>query len=341
MTPPTAMRPNFSQSLDIADPDPIQGHTQPFDTKLTKTEPTESTRTTMTTEQTTLDLCAELEALKHRLNTAERRFRALGGAAFVAVLGAVFLAPGNRAAIAQGYGLTLQQLAARITADEGNITNLQTRAAALEGKTQFMTASASGKSTTFTGCNLYIQNGLGVTNGNPNDPSGTGDFIVNGLGNLILGYNVTGRITIDPFTGLPLPDDVRTGSHNLILGDFNNYSSFGGIVAGQFSTVSGAYATVTGGQGNSAANAFASVSGGSGNLASGANSSVSGGASNVAAATYASISGGANNLASNLYASVSGGNANTASGRTSTVSGGSSIIQGSEVGWSGGSFHTP
>ena len=43
--------------------------------------------------------------------------------------------------------------------------------------------------------------------------------------------------------------DVRTGSHNLVLGDENNYSSYGGQVAGSDNTISNGYASVSGGSG--------------------------------------------------------------------------------------------
>src|SRR5579871_5976648 len=115
--------------------------------------------TFMNTRQNELDLRSEVEALKQRLIVTERRNRVNWGLAMAVITGALLLSPGSRTAIAQGYGLTLQQLAARMTADETNITSLQTRATALEGKTQFMTASASGKWTAFTGANVYIQNG--------------------------------------------------------------------------------------------------------------------------------------------------------------------------------------
>jgi hypothetical protein len=163
--------------------------------------------------------CRQAEARSHR---AERRSRLQGGLAIGAVTLAILISPANRTAIAQGYGVTLQQLAARL--------------AVVESKTQFMSADAKTQSTTFTGCNLYIQNGLGATNGEPNHPDDLDSPVVNGLGNLIIGYNVGGHNN----------GDVRTGSHNLILGDQNNYSSFGGIVAGSSNAISAPYASVSG-----------------------------------------------------------------------------------------------
>jgi len=264
----------------------------------------------MNTRQNELDLRSEVEALKQRLIVTERRNRVNWGLAMAVITGALLLSPGSRTAIAQGYGLTLQQLAARMTADETNITSLQTRATALEGKTQFMTASASGKWTAFTGANVYIQNGLGATNGNPKDGFNPKAAVTNSLGNLIIGYNVEGG---------------GTGSHNLILGDFNNYTSYGGMVAGFNNTISGDYATVTGGAQNHASGSMSSVSGGLSNQATGVQSWATGG----------------QNLASGDVSTVGGGVNNVASGYVSTVSGGLGITQSNAFGWSGGSFHTP
>ncbi len=123
----------------------------------------------------------------------------------------------------------------------------------------------------------------------------TGDD-VNGLGNLIVGYNELRGV-----------GDDRTGSHNIVVGAFHNYSSYGGLVAGYGNNVSGGYS---------------SVSGGSNNTSSGGNSSVSGGVGNIASDNYSSISGGASNTATGYSASVTGGRYNEASGAYSFVGGG-------------------
>src|SRR5579871_6983259 len=62
-----------------------------------------------------------------------RRYRVQMGLALTAVAGALFLSPGNRAALAQAG------------------TDLATRVAALEAKTQFMSADPVALTTTFTG----------------------------------------------------------------------------------------------------------------------------------------------------------------------------------------------
>ncbi len=123
----------------------------------------------------------------------------------------------------------------------------------------------------FSGMNVQIVNGTGTTDGTPD-----------GTGNLIIGYNEL------RFEG----GDIRDGSHMLIVGDENNYSSFGGIVVGFFNETVGEYASVSGGSFNVASEIDSSVSGGAGNLASGPASSVSGGLVNVASEDFSSVSGG-------------------------------------------------
>jgi hypothetical protein len=150
----------------------------------------------------------------------------------------------------------------------------------------------------------------------------------NGLGNLIVGYNES-RVV---FGGT----DDRTGSHNVVVGEFNNFSSFGGLVVGGFNEISGQFASVSGGTANTASGFGSSVSGGSANTASGDFSSVSGGAGNTASGFFSSVSGGLNNKASGNIASVSGGDENTASGDVSSVSGGSNRTAPGQFNWAAG-----
>ncbi|MGR0482044.1 MAG: hypothetical protein ACTFAL_11745 [Candidatus Electronema sp. V4] len=107
-----------------------------------------------------------------------------------------------------------------------------------------------------TGANLHIRSGSGKTDG-----------AVNGLGNLIVGYNEN---TSDK-------PKIRTGSHNLVIGPLHSYPSYGGFVAGCNNSISREYSSVSGGHENRACGLFSSVSGGHGNTASGLCSNVSGG----------------------------------------------------------------
>lgn len=98
----------------------------------------------------------------------------------------------------------------------------------------------------FTGVNVQVVNGLGATNGNELDPF-TADpdmTSVDGTGNLIVGY-LGSRIADNGF-------DDRSGSHNLVVGDLHNFSSYGGFVSGQANTISGPYSAVSGGSFSSA-----------------------------------------------------------------------------------------
>ncbi len=93
----------------------------------------------------------------------------------------------------------------------------------------------------FSGVNVQLVSGSGSTNGT-----------VNGLGNLIVGYN---RVRTVP------GDTDRSGSHNIIVGQCHNYSSYGGLVTGYWNTISGRYSSVGGGLGNTASVDFFNVSG--------------------------------------------------------------------------------
>jgi hypothetical protein len=188
------------------------------------------------------------------------------------------------------------ETAARVAAVNGlaaSVSAIETNSVlALDGKLTLTGATAQ-----FTGVNVQVVDGSGATDG-----------VVNGLGNLIVGYNETRG------TG-----DDRTGSHNLVVGKENNYSSYGGIVGGRGNTISAVYASVSGGRNNAAIGSYASVSGGDFNNASGLRSSVSGGALNTASGADSSVSGGAGNTASGLRSSVSGGISNAAEGDRSLI----------------------
>ncbi len=165
----------------------------------------------------------------------------------------------------------------------------------------------TGDTMTFSNMNLQVVSGTGTTDG-----------AVNGLGNIIIGYDED----IFPFLGGGLPASNKTGSHNLIVGKGLNYSSFGSIVTGLDNVSAGNYSAVTGGNRNRASAEFASVSGGNFNHASGISASVTGGQSNDATSANASVSGGLTNTASELFSTVSGGMDNEAAGLHSSISGG-------------------
>jgi trimeric autotransporter adhesin len=229
------------------------------------------------------------------------------------------------------------------------ISALQAAVLDQSNKLQFVTVS--GTEMYITGANLNIRDGSGATSGTLGFP-----YIANprGLGNLIIGYNEN---ALSPCSGcLPQPMRPRTGSHNLILGVNNGYSSIGGIAAGFANSVNSPYAGITGGAFNAASGMFsvisggennvvnneaASVTGGLGNTASGRFSAVSGGAGNVASNESASVSGGSAGTASGSFSSVSGGTGNTVSAQSSSISGGGFVNVNTQFTWAAGTLHNP
>jgi len=174
---------------------------------------------------------------------------------------------------------------------QANADALQAQVVALE--TLLAHFTRSDNDIYITGANLHIRSGEGSTDG-----------VVNGLGNLIVGYNESrGDGT-----------DDRTGSHNIVGGWKNNYTSYGGLVVGEWNMISGAVSSVSGGERNTASGNRSSVTAGADNTASANWSSVSGGDSNTASANWSSVSGGNNNTAGANWSSVSGGDARSAAG---------------------------
>ena len=94
---------------------------------------------------------------------------------------------------------------AAITALQGQVADLTNRLVALEAKLAHV--SVSGNDITISGANLFVNSGSGTTDG-----------AVNGLGNLIVGYNEGAA--------------DRSGSHNLVVGLGNLYHSYGGFLIG-------------------------------------------------------------------------------------------------------------
>lgn len=229
-------------------------------------------------------------------------------------------------AVAADVNANFQALTTALTTAQADIAVLQAKLASVS------IVTANGQPTVrFTGVNVQVVNGL--------DSTGT----ANGTGNLIVGYDEadtsnTNRCTIgtDPITWAPVTDSVscsaaggtmttagfKSGSHYIISGSENNYSRWGGVVAGFQNTSNFDFANVTGGTNNTASGLYASVSGGRRNTAVRTAASVAGGSSNTASGAYASVTGGSHGAASGSYATVSGGSSNTASGPYASVTGG-------------------
>ena len=161
--------------------------------------------------------------------------------------------------------------------------NLETRVAALEAQNTALMdllagASRVGDTLVLEGMNLQIINGLGSTDGD----QGSGPQ-VNGLGNLIVGY--------DENSG----SDNKSGSHNLVVGPRHYYSSYGGLLGGANNVVIGAYSSVSGGEGNTASGFSSHISGGSHNNVSGHRSNILGGRNNDVSHQYSIVLGGNGN----------------------------------------------
>ncbi|NUM52361.1 MAG: hypothetical protein HUU46_01835 [Candidatus Hydrogenedentes bacterium] len=191
---------------------------------------------------------------------------------------------------------------------QDRVNKLEKKVAKLEAKLQYISVKQdpinglAGPHVIFEDCNVHVRSGSGDTE----DSSG-----LTGRGNLIVGYNEN----VDGFY-------ERSGSHNLVVGRFHEYTNWGGFVAGTGNFLTGQACSVSGGLDNAASGDYASVSGGTRNDATANYSSVSGGVLNVASGNASSVSGGSNNSAGGLYSSVSGGATNLASGDESSVGGG-------------------
>ncbi len=174
---------------------------------------------------------------------------------------------------------------------EGLVAELQTGLNAEIERTESLESllvhfSRDGNDIMINGANLHIVNGTGSTYFSPN-----------GLGNVIIGYNENRED--DP--------NVRSGSHMLVVGKENNYTSSGGIVAGQHNSTDGFSASIVGGLNNTASEDFSTVCGGQWNTASADFSSVGGGLGNTASGSFSTVSGGQYTTCSDWYSWCAGG----------------------------------
>jgi hypothetical protein len=146
-------------------------------------------------------------------------------------------------------------LQAALKAAQDNITAMQVSVDALDKKTAdiiplgkyvkidtSMINGVKGPHILITGANVHVRNGSGTTDNNA--------LPYQGLGNLIIGYNESPAVV------------SRAGSHNLVGGSLNSFSSVGGMVFGFQNTISGPYASVLGGNVNTAVGQNSTVYGG-------------------------------------------------------------------------------
>jgi hypothetical protein len=167
-----------------------------------------------------------------------------------------------------------------LQATQAQISALQTKVVTLESKPtsggglpdldNYMSIhtnpinGVNGPHIIFKGVNVHVQSGSGAT------------VDTTGLGNLIIGYNET-----DPAVGL-----IRNGSHNLVGGEMNSFSSSSGLVFGLRNSIRGPHAAILSGERNVASGQYSSILGGGLNTASGQYSTVYGGQQNTSATNY-------------------------------------------------------
>jgi hypothetical protein len=233
--------------------------------------------------------------------------------------------PGAAAEAAAGADVT-----ARIIELEAQVAALQTLLASVS-------LAHDGTTVRFSGVNVQIVSGSGATDVPVNG---------NGLGNLIVGYNelrderseceeeaLSPSCNYEDEEGVGTRcdtdwtysnrDDWRWGSHNIIVGQGNNYGGYGGLVVGESHAISGEYSVVVGGYCNFAQERHTSVFGGYENRAVGKFSYLGGGHRNVSLARGSSVIGGSYNVASGADSFIGGGELNRAQGDSSVVLGGS------------------
>ena len=193
---------------------------------------------------------------------------------------------------------TLVSVKAIVASLEDDTDNLFLAQADVDDLFTYLSVDTDRDAIVFTGANVFVQNGTGYT-----------EDSMNGLGNLVIGY--------DEDNG-----DIKGGSHNIVVGPYNTYQSYSGLVVGYDNALYGAYSGVLAGAFNTASGSYSAVSGGVYNTASGAYSAIAGGRGGVASAYLASVLSGDYNTADVTLSTVVSGAFNTASGNWSAIVGG-------------------
>lgn len=184
---------------------------------------------------------------------------------------------------AQAQIATLEETVAVLVLDTDGVADLL----------QYVTAYPAANQIKIVGANVLIQSGSGYTDdGYHLKIPGWKTY---GLGNLIIGYDEGDD------------KDMKTGSHNIVVGRDHSYTSYGGLVVGYNNSIIGQYSSVTGGHSNSAEARTASVSGGRYNTAADYYSWVGGGYENKADSWYGSVMGGAFNISTGECGVLVGG----------------------------------
>lgn len=222
-------------------------------------------------------------------------------------------------ATVQEMRTTLLQLQADLQAAQKRTQELETYVNGIKDPMAFCQRLAEvarvddGGDVIFEGANLHIRSGSGSTSGN-----------TNGKGNLIIGYN---EMSTDMALSQP-----RTGSHNLVVGSYHAFSSYGGVVFGDSNAVLAPHGTILGGVLNKIETrdrivaTDSTIVGGSNNFIMSPRSTIGGGKGGVARGDSSSIVGGLYNVSEGEWSVVLGGQQNRVAGQGSVILGGSNRV---------------
>ena len=216
--------------------------------------------------------------------------------------------------------LNLLELESIIETMQAEIATLQAQVVA--NLSDYVTVNPSTNQVVISGANFQVNSGTGATHG-----------AVNGLGNIIIGYNEDENYDNSSEGGTPDPTpDVKTGSHNLIVGAGHYYTSFGGIIAGYDNKSTAKYTGALGGHRNIVSGDYSVTLGGDSNNSGGRYGSILGGFSNsIDAYCLGSVilGGYANETKFDVFSTISGGLLNKAEySNTISILGGSNITKG-------------
>jgi hypothetical protein len=217
----------------------------------------------------------------------------------IAFLAKPSAAPGGLPAQVAALEAAVDRLETAVALQQRAIAELQGSNEGLAKKLKCVSSISTDKDVIFEGCNVHVRNGLGQT------PT------TNGYGNLIVGYNKNEVWT-------------RTGSHNLIVGDLNEYKSWGGIVSGSNNMLSAPNATILGGGENEARTTSGTILGASKAITD-TGAVIVGGMRNYAGvgAHFGVVIGGIENSVNGPEAVAVGGTMNDAAGGNALAAGGS------------------
>jgi hypothetical protein len=201
------------------------------------------------------------------------------------------------------HGQTITELQAQIAVLQKQVTALQT--SSVQALAPFLKVDLSpkngvqGPNIVISGANVQIVNGTGQTG------------IVNGRGNLIIGY--------DELPSPALSAGDRGGSHNLVMGMANKFTTwaYSGIVNGVSNVINGESDVILSGDNNVIA----------GNV-SGLNRAsviITGQGNTMFDATDSAIVSGVGNNIGNEYSVIVGGYANRQGGIESVILGGANV----------------